>query len=45
MVGTPAEFENRTMTEVDGRAQCGARVKVLAALDGVNVPEHISPLA
>ena len=45
-VGTPAESENRTMTGVDGRANAAPRVKVFARVfDGVNVPEHISPLA
>ena len=45
MVGRPVESENRTVTGVDGRFACGARVSFAASGDGVNVPEHISPLA
>ena len=44
-VGTPAASENRTVTGVDGRLACGARVKPAAAGPGVNVPAYIVPLA
>src|SRR5207249_3117412 len=45
IVGTPVESEKRTVTGVDGLPAWGARVSVAAAGDGVNVPEHINPLA
>jgi len=43
--GRPAESEYRTVTRVDGRFACGARVNPAASGDGVNVPVHMSPLA
>ena len=43
--GMPADAENRTVTGVEGRAACGARVSFAASSEGVNVPEHITPLA
>src|SRR6516162_6683046 len=44
-VGIPADSENRTVTGVDGRAACGARVRFAASGEGVNVPEYITALA
>ena len=44
-LGIPADSENRTVTGVDGRAACGARVSFAASGEGVNVPEYITPLA
>src|SRR5438270_10670287 len=45
MFGTPVPSEYLTVTGVDGAVACGARVSFAASADGVNVPEHISPLA
>ncbi len=45
MVGTPVASEYRTVTGVDGRLACGARVSFAASGEGRNTPEHMSPLA
>jgi hypothetical protein len=45
MFGKPVELEKRTVTGVDAILACGARVNFTASADGVNVPEHMSPLA
>jgi len=45
MVGTPVEFEYRIVTAVADRLACGARVNFAASADGLNMPEHINPLA
>src|SRR5262245_20136169 len=43
MVGTPGEFEYRTVTGLKGLCTCGARVSFAASGDGAKVPEHIIP--
>src|SRR4029079_14214657 len=45
MFGKPVELEKRTVTGVDDRRACGARVNVAASDDGVNIPAHIIPFA
>src|SRR5437899_6225417 len=45
MFGTPVPSEYLTVSGVDGAFACGARVSFAASADGVNVPEHMSPLA
>src|SRR5579871_5049159 len=45
IVGSPVASEKRTVTGVDARVACGARVSVAASAEGANVPSHMSPLA
>ena len=44
MVGTPVEFEKRTVTGT-GLIKCGALLRLRAFGEGVNVPVAMTPLA
>ena len=44
-VGIPAKSEKRTLTVVEARFRCGARVRFLAPARGVKVPDNMMPLA
>src|SRR5260370_14622691 len=45
MVGIPAKFEKRTVTGVESRWRCGARVSEAASGEGVNPPVSSMPFA
>jgi hypothetical protein len=45
MLGTPVEFENRTVMGVDGLVKCVATESLDASTEGVNVPEKRIPFA
>jgi hypothetical protein len=45
IAGIPAKSEKRTVTGVDARCTCGARVSDAASADGVNVPLRRIPFA
>jgi hypothetical protein len=44
-VGIPAKSEKRTVTGVEFRCRCGARVSDPASADGINVPFSKMPFA
>ena len=44
-VGIPAKSERRTVTGVEARWMCGARVSEVASFEGVNVPVSRMPFA